>query len=179
MSEPIQPLQLSSDDCAALRGATTYVVRLDGQTVSLELTRKERTPNRKDGYGRTSVERSRTIGGAAGSLTRATFVQLYPGGAWQAFARVVRPGDVLRFYASEDNSNGYLRAAVIPAGAMEDGYHPQGYPRLYVDELCVDVVRNGRLVVDRLVLCYSICPQNSARAVVPTPGGKRYPQEVA
>jgi hypothetical protein len=170
-----QPFLLSAEDCAAIRGATSYVVHLQGEIVQLTLTRKERTPARKDGYERTDLERSRTIVGAAGTLTRATFVQLYAQGAWQALARIVRAGDVLRFYAAEDNSNGYLRAATIPAGAMrEDGYHGQGYDRLYVDECCVDVVRQGRRVVERLVLCYSICPQNSARAVEPSARGKHW-----
>jgi hypothetical protein len=166
---------LTAEDCAALRGATSYVVRLEGETVSLELTRK--TTKQVRGFGRTSVALERTIGGAAGSLTRATFVQLYVSGAWQALTRIVRAGDEVRFYASEDNSNGYLRAAEIPAGKM-DGYHTYGYDRLYVDELCVDVVRKRRAVLQRLVLCYAICPQNSARAVVPS-GAKQYPSEVA
>jgi hypothetical protein len=171
-----QPFLLSAEDCAAIRGATSYVVWLQGETVQLTLTRKERTPARKDGYERTDLERSRTIVGAAGTLTRATFVQLYAQGAWQALARIVRAGDVLRFYAAEDNSNGYLRAASIPAGAMHEdgGHHAYGYDRLYVDECCVDVVRQGRRVVERLVLCYSICPQNSARAVEPSARGKHW-----
>lgn len=172
---PTGPMQLTADDCAAIRGATTYVVRLEGEAATLELSRRDVATRR--GFGRTNVELERTIGGAAGSLTRATFVQLYPGGAWQALARIVRPGDVLRFFASEDNSNSYSRAAVIPAHTLEE--HATGYDRLYVDELCVHVVRKGRLVLDRLVLCYSICPQNSARAVKPDGRGKRYPSEVA
>ena len=147
--------------------------RPDGQPGADQADEQERA-----GDGRTNVELERTIGGAAGSLTRATFVELYVSGAWQALARIVRPGDVLRFYASEDNSNGYLRAAEIPAGKM-DGYHTHGYDRIYIDELCVDVVRKRRSVVERLVLCHSVCPQNSARAVVPS-GAKRYPSaEVA
>jgi len=171
------PMQLTAEDCAAIRGATTYVVRLEGDTVRLDLTRKERTPDRKDGYGRTTVERERTIGGAAGTTVRGTFVELYPGGAWQALSLIVRPGDVLRFYAHDDNSNGYLRAAVIPPGAMNEQYHYQGYPRIYLDECCVDVVRGTRLVLNRLVLCHQVSPQNSARAVQPTPRRER--QEVA
>jgi len=158
-----KPMQLTKDDCAALRGATTYVVRLEGETASLELIKKLRTKPRVDGFGSTSIELERTIGGAAGSLTRGTFVQLYAHGAFQALARLVRPGDVLKLYADPDGGNQYLRAAVIPAGTLEG--HGGGYDRLYLDELCVDVIRGRRLLVDRLVLAYSLTPQNSARAV--------------
>jgi hypothetical protein len=161
---PMAPMILSREDCAAMRKTSRYVVRLEGHTARLELKREAKI-KAADGFARTSVDLTRTIAGEAGTLTRATFVELYAGGSWQALARLVRAGDVLRFYAADDNSNGYLQAAIIPAGAMESSYHGAGYPRLYVDELRVDVVRKDRAIVRGLLLTYSICPQNSARAV--------------
>jgi len=165
MSEQ-KPMQLTKEDCAALRGATSYVVRLEGETASLELRKKLRATSRADGFGGTDIELERTIGGTAGSLTRGTFVQLYAYGGFQALARLVRPGDVLRLYASADGGNQYLHAAEIPAGKLEG--HNGGYSRLYLDELCVDVIRGRRRLVERLVLAYSLTPQNSARAVEAT-----------
>lgn len=163
-TEPtLAPMTLSVEDCAAIRTATSYVVRLEGETASLELTR--RTMARERGYGRTSVELERTIRGSAGSLVQGLFMELYVSGSWKALAQLVRPGDTLRFYASDDNSNGYLRAACIPAGAMDEQYHSSGYPRIYVDELRVNIDRKGRQLVNGMLLTYSICPDNSARAV--------------
>lgn len=179
-NETQKPMQLTQEDCAALRDATSYVVRLEGETCSLELTK--RIEAKREGFGRTNVELERTIVGRAGSLTQAFFSEHYAGGAFQALGRIVRAGDVLRFYAYDDNSNDYLRAARIPDGALS--YHPGGYDRLYLDELCVDVYRPGRTgrdrkIVERLVLCHSVCPQNTARAVRPHARGKQYPAEVA
>lgn len=181
MSDTQKPMQLTKDDCAALRAATSYVVRLEGEACSLELTK--RVEATREGFGRTNVDLERTIVGRAGSLTQAFFSEAYAGGAFQALGRIVRAGDVLLFYAYEDNSNDYLRAARIPAEALS--YHPAGYDRLYLDELCVDVYRPGRTgrerkVVERLVLCHSVCPQNTARAVRPDARrGRQYPAEVA
>lgn len=177
-SEPIPPLTLTADDVAAMRAASSYVVRLEGDHVHLDLTcrvrpRAPRGFTLEDQYAR--PEGQRRLTGAAHTVTRGCFVQVYPTGAWQALTKLVRPGDVVRFYALEDNSNDYLRAAVIPPHTLE--HHGFGYARLYLDELCVDVTRGRKTVLHGLTLCHSLCPQNSARAI--RPADRRDEWEVA
>jgi hypothetical protein len=164
-TEPTEPMTLTAEDITAMRAATSWAVRLDGGIATLRLTKRlpERT---RDGFtARTSSEPERTITGTAPTIVKAWFSEAYLEGNFAALRQLVRAGDQLRWYADQGAENSYLRAAVIPPGALQDShYHAGGYDRLYCDSLCVDVVRKGKRIIERMTITFSLCPQNSARA---------------
>jgi len=158
-------MKLTKEDVQAIKQADRFVVRLDNGTAKLEAIKRIRA--KKDGpFSSEETELRFTIEGPAHSNVSATFVCLYPHGQWEALALIVRPGDELKFSA-RTNGNGYLEAAVIPAGKLE--HHYSGYDKLYHDELTVSVFRsaNGRskTIIREMILDDSICPDNSARAI--------------
>lgn len=157
----MNPMSLTKDDIAAMRGANHYHIHLTDGVARLTLTRLTRISH--PGYPSEEVSTRREIEGTAGNRVSGFFSH-YPSGAWSALAKLVKPGDVLMFSLYPDNSNQYLKSAAIPSGAME-GLNRVGYPRLYADELWVSVLREGVTFLSGLVLGYSICPDNSARAV--------------
>lgn len=88
-------------------------------------------------------------------------------GAWQALLQILRPGDQLDLYARE-NGNGYLKVARCDASDFgEEAKYHGNYQGLHLDECIVRMKRKGKVVVDGLVLDFSCCPDNSARAIRP------------
>lgn len=77
----------------------------------------------------------------------AHFFGMYPNGQWQALKAILKPNDILTFEFRE-NSSGYLESA-----------------GLHHDELLVTVKRNGTTIINRMMLEWSCCPENTARAI--------------
>lgn len=163
------PMTLTADDCRAMRAATSVVVHIaDGRT-RLTLNKDTRRPKaRRDGFTEPQQTLERELFGTAPPETIADFVLMYANhhGNWRALCQLVRPGDVLTWYADDTgHENQYLRAAVIPAGALSDTYHPAGYDRIYIDVLGVNIERKGRQILQGFDLLFTVCPNNTARAI--------------
>ena len=108
-------LSLSSDDVQAMKAASRFVVRLEDGRAKLQCIKHDK--GRTSGpFSTDPAELERTIVCEA-QRVKACFVRMYPDGAWQALARLVRPGDRLIFRANANN-NGYLDAAIIPIGKL-------------------------------------------------------------
>lgn len=90
----------------------------------------------------------------------------YGRGNMAILAAMLRPGDRIVLHATTNN-NGYLDAASIQPGRLENSR--DAYERLYVDELLAAVVRvkdgRDRTIASNVLISYSICPDNSARAI--------------
>jgi hypothetical protein len=156
-------MQLTKDDVAAIRGATSYSVHLQDGVARLNLTKRlERKTVQGFAPASTSSELERLIVGDAATLANAWFHEMYPRGAWEALRQLVRVRDVLLFWVAQDGSNDYMKACEIPKGKLDGHY--RGYDRVYCDELQVSLERGGKYIVRDLVLTYSICPENTARA---------------
>jgi hypothetical protein len=155
-------IELTREDIKAMRAANRYSVTINGDGVRIGLV-KEIRRRTNDGFGDERNELRREFN-ANGGLHQAVagFYAHFPSGAWQALCAIVRPGDSLHFHA-RTNGNGYLDAAVIPAGKLE--HHTFGYSELFNDELCVSIMRKAKTIVRDMVLAHSICPDNSARAI--------------
>ncbi len=158
---------LTKDDVKAIKEAQTFIVylRRDEGTFTLKkrVSKKNELFTVEEDYARYEMKLEDDQITLPRDENRATFVSLYADGAWDALKRLVRVGDRLIFRARE-NGNGYLNAAIIPAGALKEDFHHGGYDRLFVDELSVSIVRNGRMIVREMVVESSICPDNTARA---------------
>ena len=91
----------------------------------------------------------------------------YGRGNMAILAAMLRPGDRLVLHATTNN-NGYLDAASIQRGRLENA-PGDSYDRLYVDELLAAIVRTkderDRTIASNVLISYSICPDNSARAI--------------
>ncbi len=66
---------------------------------------------------------------------------------FQAIEHIARAGDKLSLFA-EENNNQYLEEV-----------------NLFHDELIARIYRKDKVVIQRLMLCWSCCPDNSARAI--------------
>lgn len=100
-------------------------------------------------------------------VNKASFVNVVAWASnWRALAYMLKPGDIL-FFRVVENNNDYLNAAEIPAGKIQ--YHP-AYYKLHNDTLFVMIVRNygtkRETEIATLELEHSICPDNSARAII-------------
>ena len=164
-------MELTKEDVQAMRHATSVVIRIDDGKVRVEMAEKVTAHKRGvmlESELRHSVDANGGVSRNAG--TRAVFSIGYAAldGNWQALCMLVRPGDDLRFNAS-DNGNGYLKHAEISPYAWDDepdakGHHPHYY-RLYNDWLTVTIYRQGKPILRDLYLDHTLCPNNSARAI--------------
>lgn len=151
-------MSLTKDDVQAMRQATTVCVRFaGGPTAEVQLIK--RRPRVGPFDAEDDVRRVVTV---PAHDTHAWFhINIHNReGAWAVLASIVRPGDALTLEACE-NGNDYLRYAECPAGKLDSG----PYDGLFADELRVSVRRQGKPIVGRMVVAYSVCPDNSARAI--------------
>ena len=158
---------LTKDDVKAIKEAQTFIVYLRRDEGSLTLKKKIRKKDllftTDEDYARYEMKLENDQITLPRDHNRATFVSLYADGAYDALKRLIRVGDKLIFRARE-NGNGYIDAAIIPPGALKEDFHLGGYDALFVDELTVSIVRNGRMIVREMVVESTVCPNNSARA---------------
>jgi hypothetical protein len=166
-------MTLTAEDIRAMKNATAVCVWLKKGTARVTLTKELRpTPGRKrnDGFSEPDqrITMEREMHGPAGTTITASFVIMFARshGNWKALTMLVRPGDRLEFYADNGHENQYVTSAIIPADALP-GYGREGYSRIYVDTLGVTIYRKERQILSGLDLTFSICPQNSARAIQP------------
>ena len=159
-------ITLTTTDVKAFRQANRYVVRLnrDGVKITLikERKRQDTGPFKSDSNDDLRYE----LNANSPEHNRdkdACFVQTYPGGAFKALTLLMRPGDTL-YFSARDNGNNYLRVAEIPVGKLDSAYHPH-YNGLHADELTVSIERNGKMILQDLLLTYTVCPDNTARAI--------------
>jgi hypothetical protein len=162
-------MTLTKEDVKAITLADGFVVAIDGKIAKLRLIKK--STRRKLGPFEAKTEDAEySITCDIGSTQSACFVELYRSGAYDALARIVRPGDRLIFSARQNN-NQYADACVILRGALKDS-PSDSYAHLHCDELLVTVARmmkNGRerAIVRELVIDTSFTPDNTARALRP------------
>jgi hypothetical protein len=161
---------LTAEHVTALRTGDAYVVAMEDGKATMRVTRSLPAPaGFKPAYS-DGPEAETTFDVGADSTVTATFVMLYAPPPMRALALIARPGDVLRFHA-RCNNNGYLDAATIAPGAMNDRYHAGGYPKLYAEELTVTILRPNsktgkvRTILRDWVLTYTIVPDNTARNI--------------
>jgi hypothetical protein len=163
---------LTPDQITALRTGTAYVVDLEDGKATLRVRRDLPAPSGFKTPYSDGPQAETTFDVGADSTVSACFVMLYTPPSMRALAHIVRPGDVLRFHARVNN-NGYLSAASIPPGAMEERYHAGGYPKLFAEELVVTILRPNpktgkvRTLVRDWLLAYTIVPDNTARNIRP------------
>lgn len=157
-------MPLTKEDIVALRQSDSIVVYVKSGEAEVICIKKVKNINPV--WQSNNLESRYTIkteGIISDKYNKATFVSLYKNGGWQSLSLIVKPGDDLIFYASENN-NSYIESAKIPLGALDTRHHG-AYDHLHHDNLWVNVKRNNKYIVNRLSLDCSICPDNSARAL--------------
>ena len=158
-------IELRKDDIKAMKAADRVAIKLSDATGQFTLIKDIRQVNtgvfELEGN---SHEARRTLQGAIGTTTEAWFYISYAKscGQWQALCAIVRPGDQVELRARENNNN-YLDAAEIPHGKLGE-YHGR-YEKLHHDECLVTIVRKDKRIVRDLLLVWSVCPDNTARAI--------------
>lgn len=138
-------MKLTKTDIQAIKAADSFVVRLTPNTSVIECIKRVHV--RKSGPFEAQREELRYLITFEDAAVNAFFYVSFANGAVDALRLILRDGDdvTLRTF---DNTNGY---------ATDAGLHN--------DELRVSVSRNGKTLIDGLVLDHSLCPDNAARAV--------------
>lgn len=170
MTESTDSLTLSKDDISAMRQATTILVRMRGDRTAVLTLQKETAGAKSGPFGRDAKILERVVTCQANTATAWFHVSSYRD-SFAVLATVLRPGDTLTLRAVE-NGNQYVKSAECPHGKLDSG----SFDGLHADELTATVTRhaNGqsKTIVNNMLLAYSVCPANSARAIqVP---GSRY-----
>jgi len=135
-----------------LRKATNVYLKTDnGKDLVLRLINEKARGNKSVTYG----------------LTNPAFFRRQPAYAffsshkqisgWEALGLIIRSGDEVRFYA-RDNRNGYEKTATAYLGNEK-------YEGLHHDQLVASVHRNGKKILNSLVLEQSVCPDNGVRPI--------------
>ncbi len=169
MNDTNTPAALTADDISAMRQATTILVRMRGDKAA-EVTLQKESAGRASGpFGRDEKTLERFVVCQSNGAVAWFHISTYRD-TFKVFASTLRPGDTLTLCAV-DNSNQYLEMAECPHGKLDSG----SYSRLHADELTATVRRtvNGKTktIVESMLLAYSVCPDNSARAIQ-QPGGR-------
>lgn len=75
----------------------------------------------------------------------------------QALQYVLKENDEIIFF-HEQNGNEYCKKAHIEING-------ESYDGINIDELCCRIIRKNKQIVNRFILSYSACPNNTARMV--------------
>ncbi|MCP4651112.1 MAG: hypothetical protein GY853_13685 [PVC group bacterium] len=157
--------EITKEFIEALKKADTLVVRMDKETGGLIEFHKKEKVNKK---GWTEPEQIKTFNSFKARLphnfTSACFVIMYQAETnVKALHHILRAGDILELSAM-DNTNSYLKNAEIRPEVWKDGnlWHPHYYG-LHNDELTCRIIRKGKVIISRLILDSSNCPDNTAR----------------
>lgn len=138
-----KPIEISADFMKDLRACDKIVVRTFGKEGNLELSQEHNNVETK----RVIYEfTNNQLNEKEQSFWYLPFQQSNTVGALRY---ILKKGDILRIYTYK-NGTQYLKAA-----------------GLNYDQLCISVERKNKMIIPRMVIASSLCPNNSARAIKP------------
>jgi len=151
-------MKLTKDDITALRQADEIVVHIAKTATNPNANKAEaivslvKKPSSDGVFKTMKCERKIGVDAYLPGWSRKAFACfLYVGGlqdgAIGALRQLIRPDDELVLIARE-NGNNYERDA-----------------GLHHEELTATIYRNGKTIIDKLVLTCSVCPDNTARMI--------------
>jgi hypothetical protein len=149
-----------------LKKADNVSIRILDDTATLTTCIKEKV-NHKTGWMKPEIKTEHNGFKATlpSGFTKAWFWDSYKGlYGFQALQYLIKPGDEVSF-SVEVNNNGYLDKAMIPAEAWsaENAKYHSTYHNLYHEVLQARIVRNNKVIVQRLHIGDQISVDNSAR----------------